>query len=95
LYFLTKFRRSDEFFPNFCENSQDVGVSTVPGISAALGVVVVACVIAVACTSANECVPDVASIFAAAGVSAVVVPAVYNVFAVASFLDDPGVPILL
>ncbi len=36
-------------------------------MSAALGVAVVACIIAVACAPANECVPDVASILAAAG----------------------------
>ncbi len=62
LFFFTKFRSSDEFFANFCENSRVVGVSTVSGISAALCVAVVAYVFAVACESANECVPDVAGV---------------------------------
>ncbi len=52
-------------------------------MSAALGVAVVACVIAIACAPPNECVPDVASISAAAGV-----PLVPDVLTVAGF---PGV----
>ncbi len=67
MYFYTKFRRSDDFFANFCENKRVFGVSTVSGISAALGGAV-ACVIAVACAPAYECVPDVASISAAASI---------------------------
>jgi hypothetical protein len=69
MYFFTKFRRSDDFFANFCENKRVFGVSTVSGISAAPGVAV-AYVIAVACAPAYmyECVPDVASISAAAGI---------------------------
>ncbi len=66
LYYFTKFRHSDKFFPNFCKNSRVIGISTVSSISAALGVAVVACVIAVACVPANECVLDVAGISAAA-----------------------------
>jgi hypothetical protein len=65
LVFFHEFRFSDEFFANFCKRV--VGVSTVSGISTALDVAV-AFVNAVACAPANECVRDVASISAAAGV---------------------------
>jgi hypothetical protein len=47
--FFHEFRRSDEIFENFRENSRGVGVSTVSGTSAAVGITVVAYVIAVTC----------------------------------------------
>jgi hypothetical protein len=84
-----KFRRSEEFFANFSENSRVVGVTTVSGISAALGVAAVAFMIAVACLPANECVPDVASISTAAGVP--LVPDVLTVAGFPAFIGVPGV----
>jgi hypothetical protein len=89
LYFFTKFRRSREFFANFYEKSRVVGFSTVSDISAALGVAVVAWLIAVACATANECVPDVASIPAAAGEP--LVPDVLTVDCFPAFIGVPGV----
>jgi hypothetical protein len=46
LYFFTSFLRSDEFFLNFRENSQGVGVISVSGISGVVGFTVVAGLIA-------------------------------------------------
>ncbi len=68
MYFFTKFRRSVDFSRISAKIYGLLGVITVSGISVALGFAVVACVIAVACAPANQCVHDVASISAAAGV---------------------------
>jgi hypothetical protein len=68
LYFFTKFRRSDEFLANFCENSRVVGVPGVVGFSAVAFIPALAGIFAVAVVPAVDGVFAVASFPAEPGV---------------------------
>ncbi len=86
--FVYEFCRSDEFFANICKNSRVVGISrNCFWHLYSSWRRCCCCVIAVAGTPAYECVPDVASISAAAGV-----PLVPDVLTVAGFPAFVSVP---
>jgi hypothetical protein len=81
--FFTKFRPSDEFFSNYCENSLVVGFNIVSGISA---VFAVACIIVVLRLLLSVCIS------AAAGIP--LVPDVLTVAGLPAFDGVPGVDVV-